>query len=187
MLAKPAAYSHLYPGFIMPRTVTLLAATSVDGFIARPDGQLDWVITDEDPGYREFYERVDALFVGRGALERILSVGPWPYADKRTYVFSRRKAIRLPQGTTAVRRDPTHFVAQHKTLPGDQLLVLGGCEVNSALLQAGIIDHLILRVYPTFFGAGIPLFDARHSRRFRLTDSVTLPSGILHLRYELPK
>src|SRR5690348_9720385 len=119
----------------MPRTVTLLAATSVDGFIARPDGRLDWVIAGPDQGYRDFYERVDALFVGRGALERILSCGPWPYADKRTYVFSRRKAIRLPRGTTAVRHDPTHFVAQHKTSPGGQLWVLGGCGVNSALLH----------------------------------------------------
>jgi dihydrofolate reductase len=171
----------------MPRKVTLLTATSVDGFIARADGQLDWVITDADPGCREFYKRVDALFVGRGALERILSFGPWPYADKRTYVFSRRNATRLPKGTTAVRRDPTRFVAQHKTLPGGYLWVLGGCEVNSALLQAGVIDHLILLVYPTFFGAGIPLFEAPQGRRLRLTDSTTLPSGVLHLCYDVPK
>lgn len=171
----------------MSRKVTLLTATSVDGFIARGDGKLDWLITEADAGYQEFYEQVDALFVGRGALDRILSIGPWPYMDKPTYVFSRRTSARCPKGTTLVRRDPTRFVAQHKGIPGGDLWILGGCGLNSALLEAGLIDHLVLMVYPAFFGTGIPLFDARHSRRLRLTSSTTLPSGVLNLRYDLAR
>jgi dihydrofolate reductase len=171
----------------MSRKVTLLTATSVDGFIARVDGKLDWMITEADAGYQEFYEQVDALFVGRGALERILSVGPWPYMGKPTYVFSRRSGARCPRGTTLVRRDPTRFVAQHKELPGGDLWILGGCGLNSALLQAGLIDHLVLMVYPAFFGAGIPLFDSRQGRHLHLTSSTTLPSGVLNLRYDVTK
>ena len=171
----------------MLRKVTLLTATSVDGFIARTDGKLDWVITEADDGYREFYEQVDALFVGRGALERILSIGPWPYRDKPTYAFSRRTGANCPKGITLVRRDPTRFVAQHKVLPGGDLWIIGGCGLNSALLQAGLIDCLVLMVYPAFFGSGIPLFDTRQSRRLQLTSSVTLPSGILSLRYDVAK
>jgi dihydrofolate reductase len=171
----------------MSRKVTLLTATSIDGFIARADGKLDWVITEADAGYQEFYEQVDALFVGRGALERILSIGPWPYMGKPTYVFSRRAGARCPKGATLVRRDPTRFVAQHKVLPGGDLWILGGCGLNSALLQAGLIDRLVLMVYPAFFGAGIPLFDTRQSRRLHLTSSTTLPSGVLNLRYDVAK
>jgi dihydrofolate reductase len=171
----------------MSRKVTLLTAISVDGFIARVDGKLDWMITEADTGYQEFYEQVGALFVGRGALERILSVGPWPYQGKPTYVFSRRTGARCPRGTTLVRRDPTRFVAQHKELPGGDLWILGGCGLNSALLQAGLIDHLVLMVYPAFFGAGIPLFDSRQGRRLHLTSSTTLPSGVLNLRYDVAK
>ncbi|MBV9490443.1 MAG: dihydrofolate reductase [Verrucomicrobia bacterium] len=171
----------------MPRKAILWTATSVDGFIARADGTLDWVINEGDPGYRKFYDEVDALLVGRGACERIMAAGPWPYADKPTYVFSRRTGARFPQGLTTVRRDPTRFVAQHKVLPGRHLWILGGCVLNSLLLQAGLIDHLVLLVYPAFFGAGIPLFDARQNHRFRLAASEALPSGVLHLRYDVPK
>ena len=173
----------------MSRKVTLLTATSIDGFIARVDGKLDWVITEADAGCQEFYGQVDALFVGRGALERILSVGPWPYMGKPTYTFSRRTGARCPcpKGVTLVRRDPTRFVAQQKELPGGDLWILGGCGLNSALLRAGLIDQLVLMVYPAFFGTGIPLFDTRLGRRLHLTSSVTLPSGVLNLRYDVAK
>ncbi len=171
----------------MVRNVILHTATSLDGYIARPDGKLDWVIGKDDPGYREVGARADLLLVGRRTCERILTFGEWPYSEKRTCVFTRRPGQPTVPGVDLLRRDPCRFLARQKNLPGGDVWLLGGCELNSRLLQAGLIDRLVLSVHPVFFGDGIPLFDPPQVRRLRLTESGTHPSGVLQLHYEVPR
>lgn len=138
-------------------------AASLDGHIALPDGNIDW-LHRWDPyafGYTEFYAGIGAVLAGRGTYDTALSFPEWPYAGKPTYVLSRQALPPSPH-VALVSPDPValHSAAKAATKEGDLWLVGGGLAL-AAFLETGLVDEIEVFVMPILLGAGIPLFPAR--------------------------
>jgi dihydrofolate reductase len=148
---------------------SVFVGTSVDGFIARADGSIDWlneanalVPTEEDLGYGALMASVDALVIGRKTFEQVLTCGDWPLGDKRAVVLS-RSATDLPPSLPAA-------VTVSSLQPGDLLeelegegvkhVYVDGGQVVQSFLRDGFIDEMILTMIPILIGDGVRLFGA---------------------------
>ena len=144
-------------------TVSVFIGTSVDGFIARPDGALDFLPPGggEPHGYDEFIASVDALVIGRKTFETVLAFPEWPYGDKRVVVLSSRP-ITLPAVPGAVVEQmagpPAEIVAKLAASGAYHLYVDGGITVRAFVRPRQRL--IITRVGPVLIGDGIPLFGA---------------------------
>jgi dihydrofolate reductase len=167
-------------------------ATSLDGFIARADGGLDWLesanASREDHGYEEFAASIDGIFMGRQTLEVALGFDPWPYA-KPLIVLSRRLQPKdLPDGVAdrvSVKASIVEALAEGAKRGWRRAYVDGGATIQS-FLRAGAIQDIVITRIPVLLGEGIPLFgplDADVRLRHRSTRS--FPSGLVQSRYEV--
>jgi dihydrofolate reductase len=145
------------------RKLSLYIATSIDGFIARSDGRVDWLDAVPNPnqldyGYEAFLESVDTTLMGNTTYQTILGFGgKFPYQDKTNYVFSRSARADAPY-VQYISEDTVSFVRQLKQTDGRGIWLVGGGQLNTVLLNAGLIDELIITVAPIVLGTGIPLF-----------------------------
>lgn len=145
--------------------VSAFLAISLDGFIARPDGGLDWLdipppTPDEDYGYAAFFESVDGLVMGRHSFETVRGFDAWPYGDTPVEVLTHRPLDVPPAlaGKVHVSADtPAELVARLGAAGRQHLYVDGGRTVQG-FLAAGLLDALTLTRIPVILGAGIPLF-----------------------------
>lgn len=144
--------------------VSVFIATSVDGFIARKDGSIDWLGNPEeggeDYGYKEFFASVDTLVMGRNTYETVLGFGNWPYGDKRVVVSTRRPLAfqpQVPPFVSASPDDPATLVRRLEAEGASHLYVDGGLTIQR-FLAAGLIDDLAITRIPLLLGEGIPLF-----------------------------
>ena len=140
------------------RRIILNIACSLDGYIAREDGSIDWLPTvGGDFGMKKFLDSVDAVLLGRTTYEQILTFDcNYPYADKKSYVFS-SKPGESKDGVEFV-SDMVNFSKKLVELPGKDIWLVGGGEIISSFLKAGLIDEIILSTLPIVIGSGIPLF-----------------------------
>jgi len=142
------------------RKLKLYIATSLDGYIAGPKGELDWLPTggDLDYGYTQFYESVDTTLMGNSTYPVTLTVPEFPYPDKTNYVFTRS----IPPPDTSyvqfISGDIASFVLSLKKKPGKDIWLVGGGQVNTVMLNEDLIDSMILTIFPLVLGEGIPLF-----------------------------
>jgi dihydrofolate reductase len=140
---------------------SVFIATSLDGFIARSNGDLDWLPPGggEPHGYDEFMATVDALVIGRKTLETVLGFEAWPYGQKPVFVLSTRTLAPTPLGAVVERMsgDPADIVSQLAARGIRHAYVDGGITIQR-FLQAGHIHRLIITRVPILLGAGIPLF-----------------------------
>lgn len=163
-------------------------AASVDGFIAREDGGLDWLPPPdgrEDYGYAAFMESVDALVMGRKTFETVLGFGEWPYA-KPVFVLSRAVASipeRLAGRAEAVTGAPAEVLAGLAARGLRRVYLDGGLTIHS-FLAAGLVDELIITRVPVLLGRGIPLFHPRSGDlRLRHVETRAFASGLVQSRY----
>lgn len=166
------------------RRVQLFIACSLDGFIARVDGGIDWLFGDADYGYTEFVAGVDTVLMGRRTLEDCLKFEPWPNAGKRTIVFSR--TLRAPpRADVEVTAEPVaEVVGRLRNRPGGHLWLVGGGELIRDFLAADLIDDFVISVHPIVLGAGRPLFPAiGRDVRLALVGTRAYDSGLVTLRY----
>jgi dihydrofolate reductase len=142
---------------------SVFIATSLDGFIARVDGGLDWLPAGggEEHGYEAFIATVDALIIGRKTFETVLSFDAWPYGDKPVYVLSTRPLAAAPPGAVVERMSgpPSEIVSQLAARGVRHAYVDGGITIQQ-FLRAGLIQRLIITRIPVLLGMGIPLFGA---------------------------
>lgn len=142
---------------------SVFVGTSVDGFIARANGKLDFLPPGggEPHGYDEFMATVDALVMGRKTFETVLTFDSWPYGGKPVIVLSTRPLAPAPLGAVVERMsgDPAGIVSQLAARGVQHIYVDGGVTIQR-FLQAGLIQHLIITRVPVLIGAGIPLFGA---------------------------
>ena len=140
---------------------SVFVGTSLDGFIARVDGGLDFLPPGggEPHGYDEFIATVDALVIGRKTFETVLTFDAWPYGPKPVFVLSTRTLARAPRGAVVERLsgEPTEVVSQLEARGIRHVYVDGGITIQR-FLQAGLIQRLIVTRVPVLIGAGIPLF-----------------------------
>jgi dihydrofolate reductase len=168
--------------------VTLYIAASLDGFIAGPNGEIDWLdMVDhpgEDYGYDQFYASVDALVMGRKTYQVPASVAEWPYPGKPSYVLTRQD-LKTDRDDVTFVTDPVETVVESLRRQGFQHLWLaGGGETVRAFLAQGLIDEHIVSIIPTILGAGIPLFPPPNpQQQLELISFRPFPSGVIQLHY----
>ena len=140
---------------------SVFIATSLDGFIARVNGDLDWLPAGggEPHGYDEFMATVDALVIGRKTFETVLTFDTWPYGEKPVFVLSTRRLAPAPVGAVveSMSGPPADIVSRLAARGIRHVYVDGGITIQR-FLQAGLIQRLIITRIPVLLGAGIPLF-----------------------------
>ena len=171
-------------------TASVFIGTSLDGFIARPNGDLDFLPEGggEPHGYDEFIASVDAIVIGRKTFEKVLTLGPWPYGDKRVVVLSSHPVDLSAAGGGIVEQMaglPAEIVAQLAARGAHHLYVDGGITIQR-FLRAGLIQRLIITRVPVLIGDGIPLFGAL-PRDLRLRHVATrhYASGLVQSEYQV--
>ncbi|OJU79980.1 MAG: hypothetical protein BGO10_01405 [Chlamydia sp. 32-24] len=170
--------------------ISIYIATSIDGYIARKDGSLDWLDRvggfDEDYGFKKLLDSIDAVILGRKTYEVAAPVPDWPYKGKRLFVLSHslknvREGVELFQG------DLTQLISQ-LYLDGIKHIWIDGGATISQFLNLGMVDSMILSVIPVLLGEGIPLFHAIGKELpCRLVSSHSYPSGLVQSNYEIVK
>jgi dihydrofolate reductase/RimJ/RimL family protein N-acetyltransferase len=173
------------------RKVMLFIAMSLDGFIAKPDDDLDFLsmVAEEgqDYGYADFISSVDTVIVGRKTYDKVLSMGiPFPHADKDTYVITRspRPNIGSIQFYTGSLQALVHDL---KTKTGKHIYCDGGADIVNELLHENLIDDLIISVIPILLGNGIPLFKkGRPEQALQLIAAKSFEKGLTQLHYRRP-
>ena len=142
------------------RKLRLYIAQSLDGKIARKDDSIDWLpdINDEDYGYQEFYDSIDAVVMGYKTYEVCLKLGPWYYKDKRSYVFSRHADKEVIPEATLVTEDPVTFMRKMLQEEGKDIWLVGGGQIIKLMHDAGLIDEYIISTIPIVLGEGPELF-----------------------------
>ena len=169
-------------------TVSVFIGTSVDGFIARPNGDLDFLPPDggEPHGYNEFIAGVDAIVIGRNTFETVLTLGPWPYGDKRVVILSSRP-IDLSAARGGVVEQmagtPAEIISRLAASGANHAYIDGGITIQR-FLRAGLIQRLIITRVPVLIGDGIPLFGSLpHDIRLRHIMTKHYPSGLVSSEY----
>jgi dihydrofolate reductase len=168
---------------------SVFVGASVDGFIARPNGDLDWLPDAPEPhGYEEFIASIDTHVIGRGTFETVLKFGAWPYGNKRVVVLSSRPLdLSVARGGTAEQMagEPADIVARLAATGSEHLYVDGGITVQR-FLRAGLIQCLIVTRVPVLIGSGIPLFgELPRDVRLHHVATRTYPSGLVQSEYEV--
>lgn len=165
----------------MTLTASVFIATSLDGYIARRDGSLDWldeanarVPAGEDCGYRAFMDTVDTLIIGRNTYEKVLTFGEWPYGDTPVIVMSHRPVSfpsHLP-GTVCHSAEAPRALLNRLAAQSVQHVYVDGANTIQRFLAKSLIDRLTITTIPVILGDGIPLFGSG-VRDIRLTHAGT--------------
>ncbi len=170
--------------------ISVFVGTSVDGFIARPNGELDFLPHDggEPHGYDEFFASVDCLVIGRKTYETVLGFPAWPYADKRVIVLSSRPADRTQARGGQVEQmsgTPAEIVSRLAASGARDLYVDGGITIQR-FLRAGLVDRMIITRVPVLIGDGIPLFGALAGDvQLHHVATRSFASGLVQSEYQL--
>jgi len=128
------------------RKVILYYAQSVDGYIARMNGDVDWldIDTDEDLGFHSMLDTVDTIVMGRNTYDQILGFGEWPYPGKECLVFTRRPME--PTENARPAEDPVGSTSALREKEGGDIWVVGGADIHAQLLEAGVIDEVTITI-----------------------------------------
>lgn len=175
------------------RKVIARLAASADGYIARPDGDIEWLTSRPAPagfyGYDAFWRSIDAMVIGRRTFEESLRLGAKFETERPTYVFSRRAPpAALPPGVEFVSGEIGPFLSRLQERPGRDVWLMGGGDLIASFLDARAIDAFVVNVVPVFIGDGIPLIARRHRHVPLVLDDVErYENGVVQLHYNLQR
>ncbi len=180
------------------RKIVVYIATSADGYIARPDGDVEWLNRRPDTvdyGMGAFYPTIDTILWGRKTYDWVLD-----YHQKKStkdaifdnkvanYVFSRKPPKTAAPGVEFVSEPVKAFAQRLRTTPGKHIWMMGGGELIASFLDAGEIDEFDIHVIPTLIGEGIPLVAPRHRDvPLNLRSARKYPDGVVRLRYDVAR
>jgi dihydrofolate reductase len=178
------------------RKVIVFIATSADGYIARPDGDVEWLNRHPrtvDYGMTELYPTIDTILWGRKTYDwarayykKTGSKGGMFDTKVANYVFSRKPPKRAMPGMEFVSEPVKAFAQRLRAAPGKHVWVMGGGNLIASFLDAGEIDEFDIHVIPTLIGEGIPLVAPRHRDvPLRMLSSRKYPDGVVRLRYQV--
>ena len=173
----------------MNLTASVFIATSLDGYIARANGDLDWLPPGggEPHGYDEFMATVDALVIGRKTFETVLAFDSWPYGEKPVFVLSTGPLPPAPPGAEMERLSgpPAAIMADVGARGIRHVYVDGGITIQR-FLQAGLIQRFVITRIPVLLGAGIPLFGPLdHDIILRHVGTRQFASGLVQSEYAI--
>ncbi|WP_404452041.1 dihydrofolate reductase family protein [Virgibacillus necropolis] len=166
-------------------------AVSVDGYIARNNHSLDWLLGtegEEEIGYEDFYATIDIILMGRKTYDQILNdvPGEFPYKGKQCYVFS-RTITGSNNLVDFINEDIVEFTKSLEKLSEKRIWVVGGGEVLYPLLQEELIDEFIIQIAPSVIGRGIPLFIPGEQENQLKLLNVKRNKQLAELHYELKR
>jgi len=173
------------------RKVIVHIGTSADGYIARPDGDLEWLTSRPAPkgfyGMNAFMKSIDTKVLGRKTYEMSLRMGAKFDSKDRTIVFSRHPPpADAPSGVEFVSDPISAFVSHLREQPGKDIWLMGGGEIIASFLDAQAIDEFVISVAPVFIGEGIPLIARRHLHvQLELRSVEQFEDGLVQLRYRV--
>jgi dihydrofolate reductase len=179
----------------MTITASVFIATSLDGFIAREDGAIDWLMDanaavppEEDCGYAAFMKTVDVLLMGRNTYEQVAGFDPWPYAGKRVVVLSSRP-LGLRQGDDVLLEsstEPPDRLLRRLESEGCRHAYVDGGKVIQSFLARGLIDQITLTTVPVLLGSGRRLFGSlADDQALQLVSSRAYPFGFVQSTYRV--
>ena len=170
------------------RSVIYGAACSLDGYIAGPNEEVDWLHWSDDVAQisNAVFSRIDTILMGRKTYEVAVRMGLRSYPGGVNYVFSRTLQQADAPEVTVVREDAVAFVRALKQAPGTDICVIGGGELARSLMNAGLLDEIGVNIQPVVLGSGIPLVPPGDARvALELTESRVLSGGCMYLLYRV--
>lgn len=173
------------------RKVTFGGACSLDGYFARKDDSVDWLMWSEEAGeiMSAYWKSIDTVVMGRRTYEVGLKMTKGkgnPYSGFKSYVFSRTLPPGERKGVEIVSADPVAFVRKLKTQPGREICVMGGGDLARPLLEAGVIDEIGFTIQPVMLGEGVPLFhEMKRQVDLELLDCRRFKNGCVYVSYRL--
>lgn len=186
----------MHYSLIMPSVLKISAfiATSLDGFIARLDGNIDWLtnpdyeIPEQDFGYQLFMNSVDVLVMGRNTYEKVLAFDEWPYGDKHVVVLTNGQPTFPDEHTKAVEflsGSPTEVISQ-LSKHGYQHVYLDGGQTIQGFLRDNLVDELTITQIPILLGQGLALFgETGHDIRLEHVQTTAYPNGFVQSKYRV--
>jgi dihydrofolate reductase len=168
------------------RRVRYVVAMSLDGYIAGPNGEADWIIMDPDIDFRALFEQFDTFLLGRRTFEGMGGAGGGGQSGAQTIVFSRTLRQEDHPNVTIVSDNLEQALADLKAKPGKDIWLFGGGSLFRSFLEARLVDAVEVSVIPVLLGEGIPLLPPKPlSERFRLSlaNSRAFKTGIVSLEY----
>ncbi|PYO09791.1 MAG: dihydrofolate reductase [Gemmatimonadetes bacterium] len=172
----------------MSRRLRYHVAVSLDGFIAGPNGEYDWIVADPSIDFAALFKEFDTAVMGRKTYELLTAQGGHgAMPGLEVVVFSRTLPAATYPGVRIFNDDPSKIVAALKAKPGRDIWLFGGGILFRSLLDAGLVDTVEVAVIPVLLGAGVPLLPPGATTKLVLADQKTLPaSGIVALSYSVP-
>jgi len=169
------------------RKIILAAGLSLDGYIARPDGSVDFLFMSKDFSMGPFFKTIDTAIMGRKTLEAGLRLGKTDTIATpgiTSYVFSGSLPAGERNGAMVVHDSPKSFVATLRKRKGKHIWHMGGGELARDFLKDDLIDEIHLGIIPVLIGEGIPLFPGGFpERKFALVQNKTYSRGLIELKY----
>jgi dihydrofolate reductase len=173
----------------MGRKVILYIATSLDGYIAKPNDDLSFLSIveqeGEDYGYTDFVHTVDTIIIGRKTYDWVMTqVSEFPHADKKIFIITRTER-KNAGNTTFFSGNLKDLILRLKNEPGKNIFIDGGAELVNGLLKEKLIDEFIISIIPILVGSGTKLFtDGRPEQKLQLLSTKQFDKGLVQLHYK---
>jgi len=172
------------------RKVIFSLANSLDNYIARKDGAIDWILSGEEAAsaMTEFWKTIDAVVIGRKTYEPVLkSDTPFPtFPGVKNYVLSNTLKESLDKNVEIIGEDVAEFIRRLKTEEGRDIFVMGGGLLAKPLFEANLIDEVGVTIHPVLLGSGIPLFyEINRQVDLELIKSQVFKNGCVSISYRV--
>ena len=168
------------------RKIILFIASSLDGYIAKTDGDVGWLPVSGSSGYDNFYKSIDTVIMGKTTYDQVLTFGAYPYQDKKSYVFTRNSDQKKDEHINFV-NDVKKLAENLLSNPGMNIWLVGGSKIISNFMNLGFVDEIIISIIPVVLGNGIPLFtDIQKETKFELIKTTDYDT-LVELHYKILK
>jgi dihydrofolate reductase len=170
------------------RRIRYKVAASLDGFIAGPDGEADWIATDPDVDFNAIFKQFDTLLVGRRTFEGMAQAGRATVPGMKTIVFSRTLQQSAYPDVNVISDNWPEVLTDLRTIPGKDIWLFGGGSLFKSLLERGFVDTVEVAIMPVLLGGGITLLPPPADRAIlRLTHQKVYKTGIVLVEYAVAK
>jgi dihydrofolate reductase len=158
----------------------------LDGYIAGPKGEADWIIMNPEIDFRALFQQFDTFLIGRRTFEMMVRAGRGETPGMKTFVFSRTLQQQDYPGVTVVAEKSEETVAALRAEPGKDIWLFGGGSLFCSLLESGLVDPVVVGIIPVLLGGGIPLLaPPARQKKLHLTAHKVYHTGIVSLEYAI--